>query len=443
MNKKIRIKEYFDQNVKEYSVYDNLRSIPSVYDGLKLTQRKALWAMLKRGENAELIRVSQAASYMASVLPYHHGEASAISVIENLAQDFAGANNINYLEPSGQFGSRLSPECAAPRYTKTRLHKENYRSVFVKDDELILKMTEEDGEIGEPEILIPILPNILINGSSGMGTGFSCQVMMYNPDDLKKAIKDILEKDVTDVSLIPWYRGFQGSVEKGEHRNQWIIKGKFERVNSTTIKVTELPIGMYQDRYKEYLAKLIDEQFIKDYDDNSTATNFEFILTCPRSTTALSDEELMQKLKLISKDTENFTLWIEEGKLKVFEDAYDVLRYFIDWRLRKYEERRLKLIEVKESDLSLLEEKKRFIEYYIAHSQEFAKKNKKEIYLNLEAQGFRYIEELMNLKIYNLTGEEIVKLQDRIDATKKEISELKATDNKKMWIKEILLFETK
>ena len=102
----VTYKEFIDKELIHFSNYDNQRNIPSLYDGLKPSQRKILYCCFKRNLNKE-IRVAQLAGYVSEHGAYHHGEMSLNSTIISMAQNFVGAKNINLLEPNGQFGSRL------------------------------------------------------------------------------------------------------------------------------------------------------------------------------------------------------------------------------------------------------------------------------------------------------------------------------------------------
>ncbi len=413
----MKIKTFFNDHFKHFSLYDSQRSIPSIVDGLKPSQRKCIYGMLSRGESAGEIKVAQAGSMIAQVSDYHHGEGSLEGTIVGMAQEFSGSNNINLFVPEGQFGSRLSPQSAASRYIFTKMH-ENFRMLFRKDDDCILNYLDSDGQKIEPEYYYPILPMVLVNGSSGVGTGYSSKILNYNPAEIKKNIQQYLQGKKMKP-MVPWYKGFNGTIEKTEE-GQTIITGDFEIVNTTTIKVTELPIGMYLDKYKTVLNQLMDKNLIKDYDDNSTEEGFEFIIKCPRDFTQQSRSQLLTKLKLVSKDTENFTLWTEEHKMKVFNNPLEVLQHFIDHRLMRYEERRLKQIEIVENEIEVLTERQRFIKFYIDNHTDFAKKKKDQLFKMLEKNDFHpdRIDNLLSMPIYALT-------KDRIDALKAKIKERK------------------
>lgn len=438
----ITIDHLFNNDVRSFSVYANQRSIPHILDGLKPSQRKALYVLIKRSSSIPEtgIKVSQLAAAVAEQSHYHHGEASLEATIVGLAQDYTGSNNLNYFVPLGQFGNRLSPTASAGRYIYTK-PSPVLRKMFMPDDDLILEHLDEDGDIIEPKFYLPILPNILINGSEGMGTGFATKILTYNPNDLKDAVLAILTKQNVK-RLIPWFKGFTGKVEALSEK-QYQIFGSFKREGATTIHVTELPVGVYLDQYKEHLNKLIESGFIKDYDSYSTDTKFHFKLTCPKSALQESDDSLMSKLKLVSKVSENLTVWITDNdtnKIKAFKDANELLEYFVSVRLPYYEKRRLALITQLNHDLEILEEKSKFIEYYLENSIAISKMKKTELYKTLESNGFKNIEVLLSIKIYNLTLEAIETLNKSIKKTLKEIKSLESTNATKMYIDDLTNF---
>lgn len=430
-----RVKDFLSGPVRDFSLYDCERSIPSIVDGFKPSQRKVVYGLLKKGESSGEIKVAQLASHVAAVSSYHHGEASLESTIVGLAQNYSGSNNMNFLSPEGQFGSRLSSEPSAGRYIFTHFTPE-FRKIFKKEDDIILNHLEDDGMRIEPDFYLPIIPTILVNGSRGMGTGFACNILGYNPTDIQKYILNLLKGKKQNIDLIPWYKGFTGTIEKTEE-GQIVFTGKLTVVNSTTIEITELPIGTYLDDYKEVLNKLEDAGLIKDYDDHSTEKAFKFIINCPRATTYLSEEVLYKKFKLISRETENFTVWLPHDKLKKFESANDLCDYFVLFRLEKYEERRLKLIENYTHDLNWLKTVLRFIHFYLKNSDKFKNTSKDKLIELLIQNKFSEYEKLLSLQIWSLTRDKIEDLEEKIKNTQEIIDSLEKDNNIDMYIREL------
>lgn len=441
----MRVKQFVDEQLRLFSIYDNQRSIADAIDGFKPSQRKVIFGMLERGEHAVEARVETLANYIAGVSDYHHGANGLVGTIAKMAQTFPGSNNINLLMPNGQFGSRLDPTPGAGRYIMSELSK-NFRMFFKKQDDAILEHQFSDDQKIEPVRYFPILPMLLVNGCSGTGTGYATEIFSYNPAEIRDVIlakltvqqggrktKEIVNRLTTE--LLPYFAGFKGKIVR--NGRQTVIEGSYEIVNTTTIRITELPIGTYQDDYKETLNKLEDDEFIKGYTDSSTEDGFCFDITVPRVVTQMEHDELMKKFKLINRNTENFTCWGHDGKMKVFENTDQIIDYFIEFRLRKYEERRLKMIENLTKDLDWANEKLRFIRFYLKSPQDFAKKGKQELYDLLEKNKFKEIDKLLQIRIYSLTKDEIEKLEKEIASLKTQIEELKNDTALNMYTREL------
>ena len=239
----IKYDDFINKELILFSRADLLRSIPSVVDGFKPSQRKVLFSCFKRKLKSD-IKVAQLSGYVSEHSAYHHGEASLASTIVGLAQDFVGSNNVNLLVPSGQFGTRLQggKDHASP-VTSSRLAP-ICRAIFPECDDALLDYLDEDGQVIEPEHYLPILPLVLVNGADGIGTGWSTSIPNYNPRDIVANIRATLS-DEEQERMHPWYRNFEGEimeeVVKGEVR--YHIKGKYEIQDETTLVITELPLG--------------------------------------------------------------------------------------------------------------------------------------------------------------------------------------------------------
>lgn len=433
----VRVKEFLAGPVREFSLYDNVRSIPSLVDGFKVSQRKAVFGALKRGivYPHDTVKVGNIASAISEVAAYHHGEGSMAGTVVGMAQTFPGANNINYFDPDGQFGSRLSPQAGASRYIFTRL-TQSFRKLFPKDDDLILEHLNEDGQDIEPNYYLPILPNVLINGARGMGTGFATNICCYNPEDLRKYTLQHLEGKKSTVALVPWYRGYHGTVTRTA-TGQVVFRGKLEKVNSTKLRITELPVGTYLQDYLEHLIALMESGFIKDFDDNSTELSFDFTVTVPRTTGYLDEDELYAKFKLIGRETENFTVWTPSGKIRCFDSAEQLCDYFIDFRLTKYEQRRLALVAKYQVDLDWLNEKLRFVRFYLANAERFSRKTRAELEQLLTEAKFVKIGELLDIRIYQLTKDMIEKLESEIAEVEALVKHYQTTTATALYVKEL------
>jgi DNA topoisomerase-2 len=431
--KEITIERLFQEQYKPYANYDNERSIVNLIDGLKITQRKVLYTCLLKNVNSEM-KVAQLASSVAYETQYHHGEQGIAGVICNLAQDFTGSNNLNWLDPIGQFGSRLSPVPAAARYIFTKLSK-NFRLYFRKEDDIILEHLFEDDFKIEPNFFVPILPGVLLNNSLGIGTGFASTILSRDPKELAKYIKAKLSGSSKKFQLLPHFRGFKGSVTRLDD-NKYQIKGSICRINATQVKITELPVGMYLDDIKKQLNKLVENNSIKDYEDNSTEEGFDIDVFYQRGIlNSMEDDTILEKLKLVTTVTENLTCWLPTGKLRKFGSVNEIIDYFIDWRLGKYTDRINKLIEILDSDIVELNERIRFIYFYLGNVNKFKNASKIELFSILEENNFD--SKLLDMKIWNLTGDRIIELEQKVKSLVEQKVELQETTNIVLYAKEL------
>ena len=432
--KELTINDFFQQQYKPYTNYDNSRSIPNLVDGLKISQRKVLYTCVEKNINYEY-KVAQLGSLTANFTEYHHGEQNLSNIISNIAQTFVGSNNLNFLDPIGQFGSRLSPIPASPRYIFTKLSK-NFRTIFKKEDDIILEYNYEDDAKIEPKFFIPILPGILLNSSKGIGTGFASHILARDYEELTKYIKAKLDnKSVARYKLLPYFKGFKGTVSHVED-NKYQIQGCFSRISATQIKITELPVDMYLDDIKKQLNKLIDTNVIKDYDDNSTEESFDIDVYFQRGILSnLDDSDIFSKFKLVTTITENLTCWLDTGKLKKFKDVREIIDYFIDFRLQKYSDRIVRLLEIVEVDIKAISNKIRFIRFYLNNVDKFKNSGKLQLLEILHEEMFDV--SMLELRIYNLTKDKILEHENTLKSLLQQKSDLLVTTNLDLYLKEL------
>jgi DNA topoisomerase-2 len=433
---KLSAADFIDTQLKLYSAHSNVRGISFIGDGMKQAHRKALYGMLCRGENADKDTVERIAARACSDTDYHHGAGSMQGTIIGLAQKFAGSNNLPLIEGIGQFGNRLSKSPASSRYIKAKLSP-NFRLLFKKEDDLILQHHYSNGDKIEPIFFIPLLPMSLVNGSEGMGTGHSTYILGYNPNELKDAILKILKGDqLVPYTMVPWFNGFSGTVERDSETKQIIITGKLEVVGST-IKISELPIGIQNDNYEDHLHKLQDKEIIKDFTNQSDEDGFDFTVMVARQIAVKPIAELMRTFKLISRETENLTLWDTNGELKRFNNVEEIIAEFVKWRLDKYEDRRQALIGRTEQEILWLDERIRFINFYLDNTKQFRNASKAEIQTLLTANGFSSADKLLSMQIWALTKEKIDELEKELTEKKEYLEELNKDTPIKMYTREL------
>lgn len=404
------ISDYLDTEYAAYGMYTiENRAIPSVIDGFKPTQRKIIFVgnRIWKGSNDKALKVFQFGGKIASDAQYHHGDVSLNAAIIGMAQTFK--NSMPLLDSIGQFGSLRSPDPGAPRYISTKLN-ENFRLLY-KDFELLESQHEEGLEI-EPKFFLPIIPTVLLNGSSGIAVGFSTNILNRNAEDLIDSCLKVLEgKKFTEP--LPWWSSFNGLVEKNREveTSTFQISGILEVVNTTTVKITELPPSMTYQKFEAHLNSLQDKGVIQYYDDNCTKTEINYVIKMTRAELASRVEKgnLVQTFKLIENETENLTCLDETGKLIIFKSVTDLINYFVQFRLKFYDMRKAYLLSQLEKSISKMSNRAKFIKLIIEGKLKVNNRPKAEIITDLEKQKLEKNDDsfdyLLGMPIHSLTKE--------------------------------------
>ena len=502
----VSISDFINKDLIHFSNYDNHRSIPSVFDGLKPSLRKIMYCAFKRNLKTE-IKVAQLAGYVSEHGAYHHGEASLNGAIINLAQNYVGSNNINLLMPEGQFGSRLEggKDSAAPRYIFTYLSKIT-NILFNKEDIPLLKRNNDDGDLIEPVFYMPVIPNILVNGTVGIGTGWSTNIPQFNPLDIITNIRNLMKGEPV-IPMNPWYRGFTGNIIRLSS-NKWLTKGVYNIINNNTLEITELPIGYWTSDFKELLdmyekgykvdlpvsttkktgrsasTKLpkwteyteSDGKLIKSYKNESSEANIKFILTFDskimnkllNGTDKMGLTELEKLFHLSSSMSccNTMNLYDENNKLKHFQSPEEILEYYYTHRLTYYELRRQNNIKNLEQELFLLSTRARFILDVIKDNVKIRNIPKAEVIKQLEIltypkmvnniltnldkmtekqrndSNYGTYDFLIGMPIYNLTKEKVDDLLKEKENVETILNIIKNKTDKLLWEDDLKLFES-
>ena len=344
---KITYTDFINKELILFSMADNIRSIPSVVDGLKPGQRKVLFTCFKRNLKKD-VKVVELAGSVSGSTAYQHGDASMQSTIVGLAQDFVGSNNVNYLEPSGNFGSRLQggSDAANPRYIYTRLTPFARRVLHAADEALLTYNTDNERMI-EPEVYVPVLPMVLVNGADGIGTGWSSSIPNYNPEDIVANLHRMMKGEEMEP-MVPWFRGFKGTVTPvGQDRYQF--GGLIKQTGDNEVEVTELPIRMWTQDFKDKLVEIIKAEkagstsWIKDYEDYNDHNNVHFVIRMEDKYMKQALEEgLEQKFKITkSIATSNLVAFDAEGRITKYAGTEDIMKEFFGIRIKFYEKRKV------------------------------------------------------------------------------------------------------
>jgi DNA topoisomerase-2 len=460
--KEIPVEDFINKELIHFSKYDCERSVPSLIDGLKPSQRKVVYSVLLRNLKKS-VKVAQLSAYVAEKSAYHHGENSLNGTIISLAHNFVGSNNINLLTPEGQFGTRLlgGKDHASPRYIFTKM-EELLPCIFNSADNTILNYLDDDGDMIEPEWYVPVIPMVLVNGADGIGTGFSSKIPCYNPLDLIENIKRKMAGESLK-ELEPWYRGFRGKIVKDGEK--FISKGMFRLLNDNEVEIYELPIGKWTDDYKEFLDSLIIEKgerkknnnhILLDYQSQYTESSVRFILKFDKKELnkllyAGTFEKVMKLMDSKKTCTTNMHLFNRDGQIRKYSNPNEILEEFYDVRREYYIKRKEYLINKTQRELDIINARVVFIQGIIDDTIVLKNKEDEEVIEILESVNLPKFTKgkleydpkaenenpsydyLTSMPIRSMTKRKIEELKKQLDDKKMELETLKARTINEYW----------
>tara|TARA_B110000037_G_scaffold86172_1_gene102206 strand:- start:7946 stop:11251 length:3306 start_codon:yes stop_codon:yes gene_type:complete len=437
---------YVNDELIHFSVYNLERAIPSICDGFKKSIRKIMFSCFKRKLHNE-IKVAQLSGYVSEHGAYHHGEASLQEAIIGMAQNYVGSNNVNLLMPNGQFGTRIAggKDNASPRYIFTCLNP-IVKYIFKEDDFDVLSYLDDDGTMIEPEYYVPVIPTILVNGTIGIGTGFSTNIPCYDPKEIINNLKRMLNGE-EPFDMIPWYKGFTGDITDKECR------GKYKKISGTKVEVTELPIQVWTEDFKNHLDGYIDKhpKILKDYESHYTETSVKFILQFQNSS-VLDDllkeidgtNKFEKDFKMISTravNTNNMHLFDKNGIITKYANVLEILKEFYDVRLEYYVKRKEHKLEKYEKELLNLDSRIKFIMSIIDGKLKVANGKKEDIINFLEKNNFPKMNDkydyLINMPVYNLTYEKKEELLKEFNNKDSQYEMYKKQNIENLWMDDL------
>ena len=459
----VTFSDFIHREMKHFSKYDCERSIPNLMDGLKISQRKIMFAAFKKNLSTE-IKVAQFSGYVSEHSGYHHGEASLNGAIVNMAQNFVGSNNINLLMPNGQFGTRLmgGKDSASERYIFTQLNPVA-KALFLQADLApeVVDYLDDDGLSVEPVFYAPIIPLLLVNGAKGIGTGFSTDILCYNPKQIIEHLKRrLLDPDFDGMSeeFVPHYQGFKGSIAKIEP-HKYLVKGCYEKAGANKIRVTELPVGTWTEDYKVFLEKEIEAKNLKDVNDMSTDKTIDMTIVFAKGVlekleakatvfygvegdpfTSVNPIEKFLKLTT-TKTTSNMYLFDHKEQLRKFDTVNAIIDTYFEQREHMYGVRIAHIIKQLEAELLLLSNKARFVTENLSGEVDLRGKKKDAIDEMLTAKKYDKINEdfkyLIKMPMDSVCEENVTKLLEEKGNKEKELEFYKQISVEELWLSEL------
>lgn len=438
--------DFIHKELIHFSNYDNIRSIPSLVDGLKPSQRKVLYACFKRNLTSD-VKVAQLVGYISEHTAYHHGEISLEKTIIGMAQNFKGSNNLNLLLPNGQFGSLLQGgrDHSSARYIFTQLNPIT-RYIFHKDDDTILTYLEDDGTSIEPEYYVPIIPIILVNGSEGIGTGYSTYIPQYNPINIIDNLINKLKGKKMEP-LDPWYRHNTGKIVK-VNNYLYYSKGSYEKDKNKLI-INELPLTQWTEKYKMFL----ENELELNIRNNSTESTVHFSIKMDMKEVDSLEKKIDNKVNGVEKkfklvkniNLTNMHLYDSDLTIKKYKNPLHIMEEFYDIRLNYYDKRKNYLLEKLKKELDILEAKVKFINLIISKQINIFNKKKDEIIKILKQQKLLQLPDeppydyLIRMNFYNVSKEKVIELTESFKIKQEQYAILKKKKIQDIWLDDLLV----
>lgn len=424
----LSISDFVHKDLVNFSLADIRRSIASVVDGFKPSQRKVMHACFQRNLTGEM-KVAQLAAYVSEKTCYHHGEVSLADTIVRLANNFVGSNNVALLVACGQFGTRLmgGKDASATRYIFTKLDP-IARKLFDRRDDPVLRYLEDDGTPIEPDFFVPVLPMVLINGTEGIGTGFSTFVPPYKPEDVRANVARCIRGEEM-VPMTPFFNGFEGRVYSTDD-GVWVTEGVY--ANGT---ITELPPGRWTQDHKEFLDGLVEKKAISGYENNSTTERVRFKITGYRGKDPIGDLKLQKQFRV-----SNMHLFHPVQGIKKYSSPLEIIRDFVEIRMECYQRRKAHIVAELRAKVDLNDNKARFIADVVSGRLVVFKRRRADLESDMAKSftpmngNFSY---LLDIKTHQYTEEAIRDLMQEVDACKRELHVIMGKDERDMWLDDL------
>jgi len=364
---------------------------------------------------------------------------------------------------------------ASARYIFTRLEKIT-RAIFHPDDDALLKYLNDDGLSIEPEYYMPVIPLVLVNGTEGIGTGYSSSVPSHDPREVIANLRKMINGEDPEM-IHPCYYGFTGDIMIENTEGKYRITGKVERKDDTTLIISELPIGKSTQDYKTFLEEMMtgtdkSPSLISDFKENHTDTTVAFTITATKENIdgfENSKDGLVGKFKLSTTiSTNNMTLFDVDGKIHKYKTSVDILRFFFNHRLEFYSKRKDMLLNKMRKELKVLENKARFVEEVCKGELVVSNRKRAELLSELSERGYdvypkdeKKVEEddensddeveesatdaelakgyeyLLGMKIWSLTFERAEELRRQRKEKAVEVDTLEGTSPESIWLTDL------
>lgn len=327
------------------------RALPDVRDGLKPVQRRILYAMYETGNDWNKPFKKSARIVGEVIGKYHpHGDIPVYDAIVRMAQDFTMRYPL--IDGQGNFGSIDGDAPAAMRYTEVRLTRLAHELLADLEKETVEFVPNYDNTLKEPVVLPSKIPNLLVNGSSGIAVGMATNIPPHNLTEVIDALIALLRKPELSIQELMTYikgpdfptgaiivgkEGIKKAYETGKGlikiRAKYEIEKEKEKVR---IVFTEVPYQVNKASVVEKIAKLVQEkklEGIADIRDESDREGIRVVVELKRDWAQAPHNVAKKILEMTSLETTfgiNF-LALVQGKPEILS-LKDILQHFLNWR---------------------------------------------------------------------------------------------------------------
>jgi DNA gyrase subunit A len=444
----INIEETLQNSYLDYSMSVIVgRALPDVRDGLKPVHRRILYAMDK-------LNLSHGAKYKKSarivgdvIGQYHpHGDTAVYDALVRMAQDFS--MRMELVDGQGNFGSVDGDSAAAMRYTEARMTK--YAGELLKDlDKNTVNMIDNyDATTKEPDVMPTRVPNLLINGSSGIAVGMATNIPPHNPAEVLNALKALLaDPEISLVDLMEHIKapdfptggiifgkkGIMDAYETGRGRIKVRAKTHIEqKAKKEVIVIDELPYQVNKARLIENVANLVKDKLIEgvsEIRDESDRDGMRVVIELKRD--AMSEIVLNNLFKQTAMQVTFgiIMLSILNQEPRIF-GLIDILKHFINHRKTIIIRRTIFDLEKAKARAHILEGLKKAIDIIddvirvirASNTEEAAKENLVSEFDFSEIQAAS----IVAMRLGRLTGLEIEKIENELAELMKLIEYLES-----------------
>lgn len=444
----INIEETLQNSYLDYSMSVIVgRALPDVRDGLKPVHRRILYAMDKLSLSFGS-KYKKSARIVGDVIgQYHpHGDTAVYDALVRMAQDFS--MRMELVDGQGNFGSVDGDSAAAMRYTEARMTK--YAGELLKDLEknTVNMIDNYDGTTKEPDVMPTRVPNLLINGSSGIAVGMATNIPPHNPSEIMSGLKALLANpnitlgelmehihapDFPTGGIIFGKKGIMDAYDTGRGRIKVRAKTHIEKKgNRDVIIIDELPYQVNKARLIESIANLVKDKHIEgisEVRDESDRDGMRVVIELKRD--AISEIILNNLFKHTAMQNTFgiIMLSILNQEPRIF-GIIDILKHFINHRKTVIIRRTIFDLEKAKARAHILEGLKKAIDIIddvirvirASNSEEGARENLVTEFDFSEIQA----QSIVAMRLGRLTGLEIEKIENELNELIKLIEYLES-----------------